>query len=84
MLTAEVVQWPCGCTMQYSHLSTDMTLVLRLTEWCPKHRMVTVLVGTPSPDVDDQLDRQQMADLEPPVPFEQDPMNPCGALDPRF
>ena len=36
------------------------------------------------PDFDDQLGRQQMAGLEPPREFEQDPTNPCGALDPRF
>lgn len=45
MPNTEVVQWPCGCTMQYSDRSTDMTLVLRLLTWCPKHRIVTVLVG---------------------------------------
>ena len=50
MPDTKVVQWPCGCTMQYSHIKTDMTLVLRLIEWCPKHRIVTVLVGLPAPD----------------------------------
>lgn len=37
-----------------------------------------------APDPDDQLDQQQIANLEPPQEFEQDPMNPCGATDPRF
>lgn len=39
-------------------------------------------LSTPAPDPGDQLDRQQIP--EPPAEFEQDPMNPCGALDPRF
>lgn len=82
MPDTKVVQWPCGCQMEYSERSTDMTLVLRLLTWCPKHRIVTVLVGLPAPSVDDQLDRQQIP--EPPAEFEQDPMNPCGATDPRF
>lgn len=34
--------------------------------------------------LEDQLDRQQMAEMKPPDEFEQDPMNPCGATDPRF
>lgn len=79
-----IVTWACGCQMQYSAHSTNLTLVLRLVKWCPKHRMITVLVGKEKVNPDDQLDRQQMASLEPPQPFEQDPMNPCGATDPRF
>lgn len=45
MSTSKVIQWPCGRIMYYSQRSTNLTLVLRLLTWCPKHRIVTVLVG---------------------------------------
>ena len=56
-------------------------------KWCTLEDLSRASItyhATLPPDPDGQLDRQQMAGLEPPGEFEQDPANPCGATDPRF
>ena len=80
--------WLLCQALRRGHIGGSATI-----ELCKKHeiarsfddlakRCAAYPWSTPAPDPDDQLDHQQIP--EPPAEFEQDPMNPCGATDPRF